>query len=48
MKILLKSSGITFDIKTNDEAYIILQAINLLENKSGVKKESWYRKGPFN
>jgi len=40
MKILLKSSGITSDIKTNDEAYIILQAINLLENKSGVKKES--------
>ena len=34
MKNLLKSSGITFDIKTNDEAYIILQAINLLENKS--------------
>jgi hypothetical protein len=40
MKNLLKSNGITFDIKTNDEAYIILQAINLLENKSGVKKES--------
>ena len=40
MKNLLKSSGIIFDIQTNDEAYIILQAINLLENKSGVKKES--------
>ncbi len=39
MKNLLKSSGVAFDIKTNDEAYIILHAINLLENKLGVKKE---------
>jgi two-component system, NtrC family, sensor histidine kinase KinB len=38
MKNLLKNSGIVFDIKTNDEAYIILQAINLLENKLGIKK----------
>jgi predicted DNA-binding ArsR family transcriptional regulator len=39
MRNLLKSSGIAFDIKTNDEAYIILQAIGLLETKFGVKKE---------
>ncbi|HUN55648.1 MAG TPA: hypothetical protein VMU29_10875 [Smithella sp.] len=38
MKTLLAQSGIAFDIKTNDEAYVILQAINLLENKMGVKK----------
>jgi hypothetical protein len=38
MKNLLKNSGIIFDAKTNDEAYIILQAINLLENKLGVRK----------
>jgi sulfur transfer complex TusBCD TusB component (DsrH family) len=38
MKNLLKESGITLDIKTNDEAHIILQSINLLENKLGVKK----------
>jgi len=40
MKNLLKSSGVAFDIKTNDEAYIILHAIGLLENKLGVKKEA--------
>lgn len=40
MKNLLKISDITFDLKTNDEAYIILHAISLLENKLGVKKES--------
>jgi NtrC-family two-component system sensor histidine kinase KinB len=39
MRNLLKSSGVDFDIKTNDEAYVILHAINLLENKLGVKKE---------
>jgi len=39
MKNLLKSSGVAFDIKTNDEAYIMLHAIGLLENKLGVKKE---------
>ena len=38
MKNLIKESGIAMDIKTNDEAYIILQSINLLENKLGVKK----------
>jgi NtrC-family two-component system sensor histidine kinase KinB len=40
MKNLLKNSGITFETKTNDEAQIILQAINLLENNLGVKKEN--------
>jgi NtrC-family two-component system sensor histidine kinase KinB len=39
MRNLLKSSGVVFDMKTNDEAYIILHAINLLENKLSVKKE---------
>jgi hypothetical protein len=38
MKNLIKENGITLDIKTNDEAHIILQSINLLENKLGVKK----------
>ena len=38
MKYLIKVSGITMDIKTNDEAQIILQSINLLENKLGIKK----------
>jgi hypothetical protein len=38
IKNLLKENGITLDIKTNDETHIILQSINLLENKLGVKK----------
>jgi NtrC-family two-component system sensor histidine kinase KinB len=38
MKNLIKESSITLDIKTSDEAQIILQSINLLENKLGVKK----------
>lgn len=32
---LLKNSGIAMDIQTRDEAFVILQAINLLENKLG-------------
>jgi len=39
MKDLLKNAGVTSDIQTKDEAYIILHAINLLETKLGVKKE---------
>jgi two-component system, NtrC family, sensor histidine kinase KinB len=39
MKKLLNGSGITLDIKTNDEAYIILHGINLLENKLGTRPE---------
>ncbi len=33
MRTLLDKSGIALDIKTNDEAFVILQGINLLENK---------------
>jgi len=33
MQTLLKKSDIVLDIKTNDETFIILQGINLLENK---------------
>ena len=34
---LLKKTGIAYDIKTNDETYIILQSIKLLEKKLGVE-----------
>jgi hypothetical protein len=40
---LLRKAGIVSDIKTNDEAYIILQSIKLLEKKLGIdspKKDS--------
>jgi hypothetical protein len=37
MKGLLKKSDIVLDIKTNDESFIILQGINLLENRLDVK-----------
>ncbi len=37
MKGLLKKSDIVLDIKTNDETFIILQGINLLENKLDMK-----------
>ena len=33
MRHLLKKMGITLDIKTDDEFFVILQAINLIENK---------------
>ncbi len=33
MKELLAHNGITFDTKTKDEAFVLLQSINLLENK---------------
>lgn len=40
MRRLLKKMGITLDIKTDDELYVILQAINLIENKyCGENKE---------
>jgi two-component system, NtrC family, sensor histidine kinase KinB len=39
MKNLLKSCGIAFDIQTNDEAFVMLHAINLLEARLGVKGE---------
>jgi hypothetical protein len=44
MKNLLKHSGVTSDIKTDDEAFIILQGIDLLENKLGIKKENTQNK----
>jgi hypothetical protein len=37
MTKLLKKMGIASDIKTNDEAYVILQSINLLEKKLNVE-----------
>jgi hypothetical protein len=37
MKELLRKSDIVLDINTNDESFIILQGINLLENKLDVK-----------
>jgi NtrC-family two-component system sensor histidine kinase KinB len=37
MKSLLNNIGVAFDMKTKDEAFVILQAITLLENKFGVK-----------
>jgi len=40
MTTLLKKSGINLDIRTNDESFIILQGINLLENKLDVKDNS--------
>ena len=36
---LLKNIGVALDTNTGDEAFVILQAINLLENKLGVKNE---------
>jgi hypothetical protein len=33
MKELLKNNGISFDTKTKDEAFVLLQSINLLGNK---------------
>ncbi|MEI6614312.1 MAG: hypothetical protein WCL37_05395 [Chrysiogenales bacterium] len=33
MKQLLKKMGITLDVKTDDEFFVILQAMNLIENK---------------
>jgi hypothetical protein len=38
MKNLLRELGIVLDIKTNDEAYIMLHAINLLENRLGASR----------
>jgi hypothetical protein len=39
MKQLLKDAGITLDIQSDDETHIILQSINLLENKFSVKEK---------
>ena len=43
MKDLLRENGIALDMKTNDEAYIILESIKLLEKKlnvGGTKKDT--------
>ena len=47
MKKLLQDAGITLDIKSNDETFIILQSINLLENKffSKEKEKALKEKG---
>lgn len=37
MRTLLDKTGIALDIKTNDEAFVILQGINLLEDRLGTK-----------
>jgi hypothetical protein len=39
MKQLLKDTGITLDIKSNDETDIILQSINLLGNRFSLKEK---------
>ena len=46
MKALLKKSGIVLDIKTNDESFIILQGINLLENKLDAKEDDGALENP--
>lgn len=40
MKALLKKSGIVLDIKTEDEAFVILQGINLLDIKLGARDKA--------
>jgi hypothetical protein len=39
MRNLLKGLGINLDTETDDEAYVMLHAINLLENRFGIKEE---------
>ena len=38
MKELLKDAGIALDVKTNDEAFILLQSISLLGSRLGTRK----------
>ena len=45
MRNLLKNIGVAFDLETNDEAYIMLHAIGLLENKLSMKKEDAHNTG---
>jgi hypothetical protein len=45
MKNLLAKAGLTLDIRTNDETQILLQGINLLENKLGVKEDAPQKAG---
>jgi hypothetical protein len=46
MKALLKKSGIVLDITTNDENFVILQGINLLENRLDAKEDDGASKIP--
>ncbi len=39
MRNLLKGAGIAFDLKTNDESYVLLHGLDLLEDKLGVKAQ---------
>ncbi|MGO9409278.1 MAG: hypothetical protein ACLQCB_00855 [Spirochaetia bacterium] len=39
MRELLKNAGIMINVKTKDETFVLLQSINLLENKFGKNKE---------
>jgi hypothetical protein len=39
MSKLLKNAGIAFDAGTEDEAFVILQGIGLLESKLAVKTD---------
>jgi len=43
MRSLLGKSGIALDIKTSDEAFVILQGINLLENRLAAKDQGGAR-----
>jgi hypothetical protein len=40
MEELLQNTGIKFQAKTKDEAFVLLQSINLLENKFAKEKKS--------
>jgi hypothetical protein len=44
MKELLKSNGINYEIKTDDEQHIILESINLLENDYSIMKKKKKKK----
>lgn len=45
MTDLLKKAGIAFDIKTNDETYIISQSIDILETKLGLGNKAGAAQG---
>lgn len=48
MKGLLGKAGLELDIRTNDEAHILLQGINLLENKLEAENSARERSRPEN
>lgn len=45
MRNLLKNIGVAVDLETNDEAFVMLHAIGLLENKLSMKKEDAHNTG---